>query len=59
VPAIAGSAILGNGRVALILDVSGLMREVIRLQARGAPADTSLPSAVVTQSLRPEPTQYH
>ena len=58
-PAIAGSAILGNGRVALILDVSGLMREVIRLQARGAPADKSLPSAVVTQSLRPEPTQYH
>jgi len=29
-PSIAGSAILGNGRVALILDVSGLMREVIR-----------------------------
>ncbi|HEX9264789.1 MAG TPA: chemotaxis protein CheA [Candidatus Binatia bacterium] len=33
-PAIAGSAILGNGRVALILDVPSLMREVIRLQAQ-------------------------
>jgi len=50
-------AILGNGRVALILDVPGLMREVIR--AQGAPADKSLPSAVAAQSLRPEPTQYH
>ncbi|HXF74653.1 MAG TPA: chemotaxis protein CheA [Methylomirabilota bacterium] len=29
-PGISGSAILSNGRVALILDVSGLMREVIR-----------------------------
>ncbi len=29
-PGIAGSAILGNGRVALIVDVPGLMREVIR-----------------------------
>lgn len=55
--AIAGSAILGNGRVALILDVPGLMREVIR--AQGAPADKSLPSAVAAQSLRQKPTQYH
>jgi two-component system chemotaxis sensor kinase CheA len=30
-PGIAGSAILGNGRVALILDVPGLLRDVIRL----------------------------
>ena len=29
-PGIAGSAILGNGRVALILDVPGLLRDVIR-----------------------------
>jgi two-component system chemotaxis sensor kinase CheA len=29
-PGITGSAILGNGRVALILDASGLLREVIR-----------------------------
>jgi len=55
--AIAGSAILGNGRVALILDVPGLMREVIR--AQGAPADKSLPLAVAAQSLRQKPTQYH
>jgi two-component system chemotaxis sensor kinase CheA len=31
-PGIAGSAILGNGRVALIIDVAALMREVIRAQ---------------------------
>jgi len=31
-PGIAGSAILGNGRVALILDVPRLLREVIRSQ---------------------------
>ncbi|MGZ8489708.1 MAG: chemotaxis protein CheW, partial [Candidatus Binatia bacterium] len=31
-PGISGSAILGNGRVALILDVATLMREVIRFQ---------------------------
>jgi two-component system chemotaxis sensor kinase CheA len=29
-PGIAGSAILGNGRVALILDVSGLLRDVVQ-----------------------------
>jgi two-component system chemotaxis sensor kinase CheA len=29
-PGIAGSAILGNGRVALILDVAALMREIVR-----------------------------
>jgi two-component system, chemotaxis family, sensor kinase CheA len=37
-PAIAGSAILGNGRVALILDVPRLVREVIRLQAHNRTA---------------------
>ena len=34
-PGISGSAIMGNGRVALILDVSALMREVIRSQDNG------------------------
>jgi len=32
-PGIAGSAILGTGRVALILDVAGLLREAIQAQA--------------------------
>ena len=31
-PGISGSAIMGNGRVALILDVAALMREMIRFQ---------------------------
>jgi two-component system chemotaxis sensor kinase CheA len=35
-PGIAGSAIMGNGRVALILDVAGLMREVIRFQGNAS-----------------------
>jgi two-component system chemotaxis sensor kinase CheA len=30
IPGVAGSSILGNGRVALILDVGGLLREVLR-----------------------------
>ena len=33
-PGIAGSTILGNGRVAIILDVPGLMREVLRGQSQ-------------------------
>jgi two-component system chemotaxis sensor kinase CheA len=33
IPGIAGSTILGSGRVALILDVEGLMRRVLELQA--------------------------
>lgn len=54
IPGISGSAIMGNGRVALILDVSVLMREVIRSQGNrsahsalanhsgnGAPANTN------------------
>jgi two-component system chemotaxis sensor kinase CheA len=32
IPGLAGSAILGNGRVALILDIPGLLREVIRFR---------------------------
>jgi two-component system chemotaxis sensor kinase CheA len=30
IPGVAGSSILGNGRVALILDVAGLLRETLR-----------------------------
>ena len=41
-PAIAGSAILGNGRVALILDVPGLMREVIRMQSQNAGSEKNI-----------------
>ena len=33
IPGVAGSSILGNGRVALILDVSGLLRETLRRAA--------------------------
>jgi two-component system chemotaxis sensor kinase CheA len=32
-PGVSGSAILGNGRVALILDVEGLLREALRADA--------------------------
>jgi chemotaxis protein histidine kinase CheA len=34
-PGVAGSAILGNGRVALILDVDGLLREALRADVHG------------------------
>ncbi|HET8539322.1 MAG TPA: chemotaxis protein CheA [Anaeromyxobacter sp.] len=37
-PGVAGSSILGNGRVALILDVPGLLRETLRRAARDAAA---------------------
>jgi two-component system, chemotaxis family, sensor kinase CheA len=44
-PGISGSAIMGNGRVALILDVSALVREVIRCQGNrsgnGGPTNLS------------------
>jgi two-component system chemotaxis sensor kinase CheA len=43
-PGISGSAITGNGRVALILDVSALMREVIRCQG-----NSSAPSLVANR----------
>ena len=36
IPGISGSAIMGNGKVALILDISALMREVIRSQGSGS-----------------------
>jgi two-component system chemotaxis sensor kinase CheA len=35
---VAGSSILGNGRVALILDVPGILRETLRRSARDAAA---------------------
>jgi two-component system chemotaxis sensor kinase CheA len=38
IPGVAGSSILGNGRVALILDVGGLLRETLRRAARDAGA---------------------
>ena len=44
-PAIAGSAILGSGRVALILDVPGLMREVIRVQSQSAGSEKNISPA--------------
>ncbi len=58
-PGISGSAIMGNGRVALILDVAALMREVIRFQgnvsARGGASirgsKSSLTNANSAQSL--------
>ena len=40
-PGIAGSAILGDGRVALILDIAGLIREVIRTRGEVERALTS------------------
>ena len=58
-PGISGSAIMGNGRVALILDVSTLMREVIRSQG-----NASAPGLVANRSGDAGPTnlisvQYH
>jgi two-component system chemotaxis sensor kinase CheA len=39
IPGVAGSSILGNGRVALILDVAGILRETLRrVAARDAAA---------------------
>jgi two-component system chemotaxis sensor kinase CheA len=35
IPGVAGSSILGNGRVALILDVAGILRETLRRVASG------------------------
>ena len=37
-PGVAGSSILGNGRVALILDVPGILRETLRRAARDSAA---------------------
>ena len=38
IPGVAGSSILGNGRVALILDIAGLLREALRRSTRDAAA---------------------
>ncbi|BDG04252.1 chemotaxis protein CheA [Anaeromyxobacter oryzae] len=38
IPGVAGSSILGNGRVALILDVAGLLRETLKRYAAQAAA---------------------
>jgi two-component system chemotaxis sensor kinase CheA len=46
-PGVAGSTILGNGRVALILDVPALMREVVVRQAR-QPRDPATAEAEAT-----------
>ena len=51
-PGVSGSAILGNGRVALILDVDGLLREALRTDV----LDYSSP--VVAAGLPPSPTGY-
>jgi len=58
-PGISGSAIMGNGRVALILDVPALLRAVIRSQGNGSAA-----SLVANRSGNDGPTnmisaQYH
>jgi len=58
-PAIAGSAILGNGRVALILDVPSLMREVIRLQAQRTSRGNEFREAVARQQDGHTPIAYH
>jgi two-component system chemotaxis sensor kinase CheA len=51
-PGVSGSAILGNGRVALIRDVDGLLREALRTDV----LDYSGP--VVAAGLPPSPTGY-
>ena len=54
IPGIAGSAILGNGRVALILDIAGLIREVIRSpgRARGRAVSGKFRSGLVAAHYR-------
>lgn len=58
-PAIAGSAILGNGRVALILDLPGLMREVIRSQAQKMALHKDFRQGYALQKDGHHPTQCH
>jgi two-component system chemotaxis sensor kinase CheA len=57
--AIAGSAILGNGRVALILDVPGLMREVIRAHGELAGSENESQGFLTGRSDGPTPVRYH
>ncbi len=44
VPGVAGSSIMGDGRVALILDVPGLMREALRRMEGRVPAGAEAPA---------------
>ncbi len=57
--AIAGSAILGNGRVALILDVPGLMREVIRAHGVSAAPEDDPQESSISESDGATATRYH
>jgi two-component system, chemotaxis family, sensor kinase CheA len=59
IPAIAGSAILGDGRVALILDVPGLIREIIRLQTHGLSAQGQTQRRVTMGKGSPQSIEYH
>lgn len=52
-PGIAGSTILGNGRVALILDVPGLLREAVGRQASRAGGAAEPPPAGGPGQLQP------
>jgi len=58
-PAIAGSAILGNGRVALILDVPGLMREVVRAHGDLGTRENEPQKSFTTGSEGSAPMPYH
>jgi two-component system, chemotaxis family, sensor kinase CheA len=58
-PAIAGSAILGNGRVALILDVPGLMREVVRAHGDLGTLENEPQKSFTTGREGSAPMQYH
>jgi two-component system chemotaxis sensor kinase CheA len=51
IPGIAGSAILGSGRVALILDVTGLVRDIIRSRTDAPSCDVSTLAQEFTQSI--------
>jgi len=55
-PGIAGSAILGNGRVALILDAAGLIREVTRTQGNTIAAETDSQGVAISRN-NAEPAQ--
>lgn len=55
-PGIAGSAILGNGRVALILDAAGLIREVTRAQGNTIAAETDSQGVAISRN-NAEPAQ--
>ena len=55
-PGIAGSAILGNGRVALILDAAGLIREVTRTQGNTIATETDTQRVAIRRN-NAEPAQ--